>query len=439
MKKAFEKFRKAKQYMAEKNTAELTKMVRDIIETESGFHFTFEFEKTECFESVTNYMIVSELINAQLYGSDFIPDEELTKLCTHANNLLDAPSSIWGNPSPLFDHYLMSLIHPEKRLNVIRIIMNKIDQSFPTFCNKTRYLALIVWYAAFEDDDTILDELCRMMEDCNLSVDNIVPDKWFLMYIEVIIQKNRYDLLDKIIPLIFESVDYDFTHFHSYIKMDMSYSELVYLLCKRYRPEMNDGQIVEQLINSYHFTNLIHNSDDTDKIKAELNFITNLNFKTNAVNCVLALWAMSDSELPKEYLYGLLSDKPVLYLGDSWFDFYAMRYNINPGNYAFMLNLLKDNPQITLSIDNNDTLSVFLGINNTQLNQIFSIRKPVITDKITDNKLMCDLIRSNAKQLKPLFKHLELDEEARTDLIELCVEYKNLSALNLLNKQVKKE
>ena len=434
MKKAFLKFKKAKHYIAEKNTAELTRMVNDILETEKGITFTFEFEKTECFESVTNYMIVSELINAKNYGFDFIPDDELISLCKEARNILGFPVNSWNDTPPFFDHHIMSLIHPEKRLDAIKIILNTLDHDFSRIHHIQKYLTYVVWYAAFEDDDTILEGIYRMIDDYNLLINNVTPNKWVLMYIEAIIKKNRYDLLDKLIPVIFESVDYDFTHFHTYIKMDMSYSELVYLLYKRYYPEISDGQIAEKLINSYHFANLINHTNDADNIEPELKFITHLKFRTNAANCVLALQTLSNGKLQKEYLYSLLSDKPVLYLDDNWLDLYASSYNTAPEKYKFLLDFLKDNPRITLSIDNNKSLfSGSLSINNSQLNQIFSVRRPTITNKICDNRLICNLVGLRAKQLRPLLKHLKLDEATRSDLIELCVEYKNLSALNLLN------
>lgn len=434
MKKAFEKFRKAKQYIAEKNTAELTKMVRDIIETSNHFNFIFDFDKTECFEDITNHMIVSELFHARTYNCDFIPDDELISLCKEARNILGFPVNSWNDTPPFFDHHIMSLMHPEKRLDAIKIILNTLDHDFSRIHNTSRFLTYVVWYAAFEDDDAILEGIFSIIDDHNLLINNVTPDMWLLMYIEVIINKNRYDLLDKIIPMIFETVDYDFTHFHTYIKMDMSYSELVYLLYKRYYPKISDGQIVEQLVKSYHFSNLINTDSITDNIKAELEFITHLNFKTNAANCILALWALSDGTLQKEYLYGLLSDKPVLYLDDNWLDLYAANYNTKPENYKFMLDFLKDNPSITLSIDNNKSLfNGSLSINNSQLNQIFSICKPTITDKIADNKLINNLIGLRAKQIRPLLKYLELDPGSRADLIGLCVEYKNLSALNFLN------
>lgn len=442
MKKAFEKFNRAKQYIAEKNYSELTEMLNEMLNVNSNiWGFGFHLNRQESFERITNYMILHELNQMIFTDPTFYDNTNFITLCCTVEK--HTRICINYNIMICFDHYIMSVAENEHRTDIIKLILTKLNTDFSVRTTISQYMEFIVWYAAYTDNDTLLEEIYTLAENDDEQIIKFSFESefcpWTWMYLEVIIEKKRYDLLDKIIELIFGKGNHDFVTFYNFSRSDMAYSELICLLYRRYCPEISDSKIAEQLINSKHFNTLNHPFVSSDNRETELNCIMKLKLKTNSVNCILALWLLSEGKYSKEYLYSLLKDKPVLYLNDKWIESCVIRNTIAPDKYEFLTGLLRDIPNITLSIDNYDNSGVVsFNINSIQLKELFSICNPVLTDKVCDNQLLNSLINSNSRQLKPLLQTLELDEKSKEDLIELCVKSKNNQVLNILNEKCRK-
>ena len=436
MEAAFEKFRKAKQYIAERNYKELTTMLNKMLKKPNTFFYRCDAE--ECFESITNRMIACEFYHMIFTEPDFFDNKKFHKLCYKIEEEfvdLDYHSLI------CFDHFIMSSVKKENRINVIRIILQKIKLDSYSDSLVGDYMKNVVWYAAFEDDDTLLEEIYNLAENEINPVFHSEIKSWMWMYLKVIIDKNRYDLLDKTITLIYGKENYDFTSLYITSLTNMTYSDFICMLYRRYCPEISDSQIAEKLLESMYFQNLyyvaIFKNDISPK---EFDCVMKLNLKTNNANCVLALWLLSHCTYSKEYLYDFLKDKPVLYLNNPWIERCVSHNKIDPAKYKFLLSLLEDVPGITLSIDNcSSSKYTNFNINSIQLEELFSLHKPVMTDNVRDNQLLMSLIKTESKKLRPLLKALTLDEKSAADLIKLCVKSKNTYALSIINEYWKNE
>lgn len=439
MDKYFEKFRKFRQCIAEKNNNALTDILTNIISINEDPFSMHRFKDVKCFEYTTNKMIANELSALINYDENCFDSKDIVSLCADAMNVFGYPRWI-SNPVPSFSHLFMSYIKRENRSDALKLIIKQIIKDNGPVNILPDVMTQAVWYAAFEDDDVLLENICIWAENSIVHAifDYMILD-WTWMYLEIVIGKNRFDLLDRMVSLILSTAFTldgncdDFTKLYKITLSDMSYSEMFYLISKRCNPEMSDAEIVEKLLNSKHFENMMLDPGGNKHYKAELDFIMKLNFRTNYANCVIALWMISEYKLQKDYLYSLLADKPVLYLNDIWTGLYDYKVENGSDKNGFLQNFLKDIPHMVLSIDNTDAMTwSSMNIDNLSLSRIFAIRKPVITDDARENTLLYHFFVTNNKKLYTLLRNLIMDEEIKNGLIELCVGHKNYTALNIL-------
>lgn len=442
MKKAIEKFRTAQKYIAEKDYSRLTAMLNNILSSDSAKLFDDRAEagnKLRRFEVITDYMIVKELINMSQTDPDFFTDD-LFELCCNAEKNLYFPNF----NHVYLDYSKLSSLNEKQRAASIRLIFRKAYIENYSFEDRMTCIEQIVWFSAFEENDIILDELYNLAEEKKLLQISICIDLWMWMYLEAIVTRKRFDLLDKITELNYKKVNYEFTKYSCSYCSNLTYSDFVYLLYKRYRPEISDSEIGEKLLYSdqYSITYRYSLDDFTYVTGAEPEFIMKLNMKTANVNCVLALWILSEYKLEKEYMYSLLKEKPVLYLNDRWLEVFTLHEENTADKFGILLDFLKGIPDISISMDNHDNAwRWILYFGNIQLKRLFSVCRPTITDKIITNQILIEIIsmESKSKKLKPFLEVMELDEEAIDGLIELCVACNNTYALGLINNKVKKE
>ena len=443
MKRSFEKFSSAQKYIAEKNYSALSDMLHAISETHNDSFFNATGISTEIkhFEYVADTIIMDSLDNMLLTDPDFFADQDFRTLFLDIlNNIFHAD---WSNSEVNFDYSLMSCIKTEKRMDFFKLTFRRLKKTFRAAESASEFMEKIVWYAAFENDSTLLEDICRTAEEriCPAVQREILP--WTWMYLEVIIRNSRYDLLDRMVDLIYGKDDHDFTGIGVHCCTDLTYSEYICLLYRRYCPQAGAEEIAEKLLFSEYMWQLPSSFVAGGDMETEAAYILSMDFRTNLVNCLAALWLLSDRTCTVEELCRFLGDRPVLYLNNSWVNMCASTKPYKE-SFKFLTELVKNIPDIVISIDNFNDYDVnyafsstpdAVDITVTEMNSIFSVSKPVVTDKISENKFLLSLICSDSPKLKPLLKNLVLDEEIKNALVELSVEHKCIRAMDILNKR----
>ena len=430
MKKAFEKFRQAQQYIAEKNYNAMTDMLTQINNSfrnnlQFGFHY---FSNENRFEKTTDYMIANEIIYMILTELDFSYDDNFIQLCTDTHNNIISSDD---NYLPFnYNYFTMNRIKKELRVHTIKLFLKKLQTTFNASSAISSYMEKLVWYTAFEGDDELLEEIYNLTnnEVAFLDPNGTCLCSWMWMYLQVIIDRNRYDLLDKTIKLIYEKNNYDFTEIGNCTFTTMTYSEFIFLLYRRYVPETSDSQIIEKLLDSSYFR-MFRNNSNNIIVKNELEYLSKLRFKTRNANFIFELWLLSERKYKKEYLYSLMEENPILFINNDWIDPCSEKEC-----FDFLKEMLIDNPDITVSFD---PKYMFMNLNITQLKKVFSIRKPILTGRIKDNQCIIFLIKTKSKKLKTLLESIKIDDKTRDDLIEICIQYKNIPALNIISNYSK--
>ena len=446
MKELMEKIKTAEKYIAERDIEKLSQMLGEIISSTTitdehpfGTSVVYRTRKAPFmsnFEYLTNCMIARKFKSLIFTDPDLMDNKGFFELCCKAEEFMDYNCFSYTH----LDY--MERLNPDRKQwhHILKHVIN--DMVATRLPSLAIYFPMneLVWYAALWNDETMLEEICELtgkdVPPTIMDYGGEIITEWMWMYLEAIIKKKRFDLLDKAVQLIYGKDNYNFTDISYIWKPGLKYAEYIWLLYKRYCPELSDGEIVEKLIYSNTFSNHFY-TGSAPIFPSEVDFILNQDFTTNNANCILALWLSTPIELKE--LCRFLGDKPVFYLNDRWIDQHPVSFERNIDNCDFIAELLRTVPNMTLSLDNHD-ISAYGHITFTapRLKKLFSVKKPITTDKIYDNKIIKALVTSKSRKLDTLLGAIDFDEEKRDEFVELCVRTQNMTALNFLNTEFKK-
>lgn len=298
-------------------------------------------------------------------------------------------------------------------------------------------------------DEKFLEDITDILEDNTLSIGNNVYSsnsfsQWIWMYLTAVIEKNRFDLLDRAVEVIYKS---DYNNFLSkvyYSNDEFSFTKFVRLLIERYAPEISPEQIGELFVtNNYadrivgaYYLDISDNKMDYEEMMKKLaNEIFEIGVKFKNINVLLNFGVVLNKNIDESIIQKMFDEDTVLYIGiNSYF---------MSKNFDWMLQYVRNHPECVISIDNfnrNNINSCYNGlcVNKSQFKRLLNDRKLVLTDKVSENNCLNALVKNNAKILPLVIEAIEPDEQMCADLIDLCTKYNNINALNTVNNIYKK-
>lgn len=168
--------------------------------------------------------------------------------------------------------------------------------------------------------------------------------------------------------------------------------------------------------------------EDSEKQEKEImDFLTNISFKTSDATSIFKAYMTEKkrkNDRNAEIIMKLLSDDAVFMLQSENLK------NADADFYRDAGKWIKEN-NIPISIDNVPENDPAEGIYRTSnIKNIIKDNKLICNGNITENKYINDLFNSESGALPILINALDINEEMRDDLIDLCIKHKNFNVLN---------
>ena len=300
------------------------------------------------------------------------------------------------------------------------------------------------------DDELFLETITDILEDSTTWLVKGIQsrdtfDDWLWLYMRAVIRRKRFDLLDRAVAIIYKS---DYKNFLSKIYFsndDFSFVKYVKLLLERYAPEISKEQVRELFIGSNYlekavkayFSEMCDNKISYEEMIANLaNDISAEGVKFKNITSLMSSGIILSQNIDESILQKILDEEEtILYIGTS--------SCIMSHNYEWMLQYVKTHPECIISIDNfkrgdMEECNNGLFITNAQFKKLLKGRKLSLTDKVSENNCLNELIKGNAKILPLVITSLEPDTQMYAELIDLCVKYNNIKALNTINNVYEK-
>lgn len=388
--------------------------------------------------------ILSLLYDQVFTNPDFFCNEEILKML---DNISGGNINVFSN---IFKGYGYGTINLYFTLRYSEMLLNNNELAFKTLHIIVRLLDNISLgdflseMLEISTDDRLLETITDILEDETLQVSSFTCsvtffEKWLWLYLTTVIKKNRFDLLDRAVEIIYKG---DYKKFLSkvyYSDNEFSFTKYVCLLFERYASELSKEQIGELFVSndyvdkilSAYFLKITDTKPDFKNVLTDLsNEIFEIGVKFKNINSLMCSGIILSNNIDESIIQNMFEEETILYIGTSS---YHLRHNSE-----WILNYVENHPECIISIDNfkrdklNDC-SNGLCMNNTQFKQLLKGRKLSMTDKVSENNCLNELIKGNARILPLVIAALEPDAQMCADLVDLCVKYNNIKALNIVN------
>lgn len=262
---------------------------------------------------------------------------------------------------------------------------------------------------------------------------------WFLM--ACLIDREMYDPLDKLYKNCCGS---DFIKLlNSCCSINYQAKENVFYIKSLYRRYVSGGKVtgdenvrICSLIASSEYINNCFGSPRffgreglaDESVTREFAALSEIGFKTDDISMFLRY--IDISEVLDECVEPLIGNSPYFYLDDL---LHIMRLE--------KVKAFLENKNVYISIDNHSgpmmlfdaSSSIFKEKWLRENTKDFPIR---ITDSVRENSYLNRVMEYRATALNFLLKTMELSLEQLYELVELCLEYNNYSAMNAVRKKI---
>lgn len=432
------------QYIKERDYDNL----KHIIESISGINLNCSLVRTS--EQVYLDAVVSLIFDLVFTDPDFFDNDKMRNMF---EKMVADNSNILGNISKT---YLYGATNLYFTFRYIEMVLNKDKNMLKTLGIIGRLSDAITLESLLYDilnistDDMILEAITDILENSTTWLVKSVQSsdiiyEWLWLYMTAIIRQNRFDLLDRAVEVIYKS---DYKNFLSkiYFSNDgFSFTKYVKFLFERYAPEISKEQLRELFVSSNYldkavrayFSKMCDSKISYEEMMEDLvNDILEIGVKFKIINSLMGSGMIFDQSIDESILQKIFDEEEtILYIGTNS---YFMNYN-----YEWMLQYVSNHPECIISIDNfecSNRQECYNGlcINNTQFKKLLRGRKLSLTDKVSENNCLNELIKGNAKILPLVIASLEPDAQMYEELIDLCVKYNNIKALNTVNNVYKK-